>query len=93
VPANKKISQLAEQTSLSGVESQCFVVIVNENGENKRVAVSNLPAGGGSGSVSALNDLSDVQLSGVQQGDILVYEVTAGTPKFQNTQRLNGGFF
>ena len=93
MPANKKISQLPEQTSLSGVEANCFVVIVNQNGENKRVAVANLPAGSGSGSVVAINDLSDVQVSNPQAGDVLIYEVTAGSAKFENTRTISGGFF
>lgn len=93
MPANKKISQLTEQTSLVGVEADCYVIIVNEQGENRRVRVSNLPTGSGSGGATALNGLSDVAVSNPQQGDILVYEVTPGTPKFQNTPSLDGGFF
>lgn len=95
MPANKKISQLPE--AFAPVAESSYVIIVDENGQNKRVALSNLPSsggGGGGGGATNLNGLSDVVINSPQSGDVLVYDPAEGEiSAFKNIGTLNGGFF
>lgn len=46
MPANRKISQLAQTTTISNADN-AFAIIVDESGENKKIALSDLLGSGG----------------------------------------------
>jgi len=88
MPANRKISQLPEQTNLDA--SNSFLIIVDENGVNKKLRVSQIQIAGGGGGATVLQDLTNVSFTSLTDKNLLGYN--AANSEWRNVDKVDAGY-